>query len=149
MKIFLGLFVAMLCLMPIAAVSASLDTQKGDTSRAKIRMVFNSHEVIVEMYDTPATKDFMALLPLALPFSDYASMEKIATLPRKLNTKGTASAREQPGDFAYYAPWGNLAVYYSGFGSDGQLYALGRIISGKDKLASMLTAFNATISRVE
>lgn len=149
MKMLAGLFTIVLCLMPIVAISASLNAQNGDTLRAKICMAFDSHEVIVEMYDTPTTKDFMALLPLTLSFSDYASTEKIATLPRKLHTKGTVTAREQSGDFAYYAPWGNLAVFYRGFGNDGQLYALGGIISGKEKLANMHKAFTATISRVE
>ena len=120
--------------------------QSGTT---KIRIVFQQQEVVVVMFDNPASKDFIPLLPLSLEFRDFASAEKIATLPRRLNTAGAPTPHEATGDFTYYAPWGNLAVFYKGFGNDGQLYVLGRILSGKDALAKSGAPFTARIERAE
>jgi hypothetical protein len=115
----------------------------------KIRIVFEQQEAVVEIFASPAGRDFMSLLPLTLDFKDYAGVEKIANLPRRLVTDGSPSPREMTGDFTYYAPWGNLAVFYQGFGSDGQLIVLGRIMSGKDALARMTKGFTARIEKIE
>lgn len=121
-------------------------------SKAKIRMVFTHEgvveEVIVGMLDNPASQEFMGLLPLTLEFNDYVRTEKIAYLPNKLKTKKSTTGRETNADFTYYAPWGNLAVFYNGFGGDSQLYALGYIESGKESLAKMNSSFTATITLV-
>lgn len=114
-----------------------------------IRILFGEQEALVDMFDTPASKDFMALLPLTLEFEDFAGAEKIAYLPRRLNTRGSPAVSGVSGDFAYYAPWGNLAVFYKGFGSGGQLYVLGRIVSGKGALAKMATNFTAKIEKTD
>lgn len=140
---------AMVSLFPVRGLCAEAGGKEGGVTAATIRIVFGSREAIVDMLDNPASRDFMSLLPLTLEFSDYAKTEKIASLPRKLSTKGSPTAREAAGDFTYYAPWGNLAVFYHGSGSDGQLYVLGRIRSGKEKLAGMESGFTAVIERVE
>ena len=55
----------------------------------------------------------MALLPLTLELEDYASTEKIAYLPKPLSTAGAPAAMTpRAGDITYYAPWGNLALFY-------------------------------------
>ena len=121
------------------------DPMEGQTT-AKIRMVLaNDEKVVVAMFDNPAAKDFLALLPLTAEFRDFAGAEKIADLPRRLQTSGSPTARNATGDFTYYAPWGNIAVFYKGSGSGGQLYVLGRIESGKDILSSMNRNFTARI----
>lgn len=104
--------------------------------------------VLIELLDNPAAKAFAAQLPLTLPFRDYAGAEKIATLPQRLNPQGSPSGRETPVDFAYFAPWGNLAVYYTGLGDDGQILALGRIRTGKAVLAKQRKDFTATLERL-
>ena len=140
---------SLIVLFPVSGLCAEPNSKGGTLMATTIRIVFGSQEVIVGMLDSPASRDFMSLLPLTVEFSDYASTEKITYLPRKLNTKGSPTAREAPGDFTYFAPWGNLAVFYRGAGSDGQLYVLGRIQSGKEKLAAMNRNFTARIEKVE
>lgn len=137
---------------PFGSLSAGPGRQEGIAVNfaGKIRIVFGSQETIITMFDNPASKDFLTMLPLTAEFSDYVRTEKITTLPRKLDVKGTPTAREFSGsDFTYYAPWGNLAVFYNGFGTDSQLYVLGRIESGKDALARMSGNFTARIEKVE
>lgn len=129
--------------------SAQAEDGQNDSDMTKIRIVFNNQEVLVRMLDNAASRDLLALLPLTVQFSDFAQAEKIAHLPQKLRTKGAPTAQEAAGDFTYYAPWGNLAVFYKGLGSDSQLYILGRIESGKKALADMKHAFTAHIARVQ
>ncbi|MDL2264182.1 hypothetical protein LJC31_05970 [Synergistaceae bacterium OttesenSCG-928-I11] len=110
----------------------------------KLRMSFEGGEVLVNLYDSQATREFVAMLPLTLAFEDYARAEKIAYLPKKLSSEAPLSSSNQ-GDFTYYAPWGNLAVFYNGYGSDSRLYILGKIESGKGELANMNRNFTATL----
>lgn len=78
--------------------------------------------------DTPAGRDFLAHLPLTLTLKDFGGNEKIADLPRPLSKEGAPDAvTPRKGDVAFYAPWGNLALFYrDGHHSPG-LILLGRI----------------------
>lgn len=81
--------------------------------------------------DGEAWRDFASLLPLALMLEDYASTEQIAQLPRKLSTAGEpAGTNAAVGDFSYYAPWGNLVLFYRPARYAEWLVRLGRIESG-------------------
>jgi len=80
--------------------------------------------------DNATARDFFALLPITLALEDHAGTEKISTLPRKLPTAGApAGGDPSVGDIAYYAPWGNLAIFYKDFGYSRGLVLLGRIDS--------------------
>jgi hypothetical protein len=85
--------------------------------------------------DTAAARDFACLLPLRLTLEDYASTEKIGYPPRKLSaTDAPAGTTPSAGDICYYAPWGNLALFYRGAAHASGLVKLGRIDRGVDAL---------------
>ena len=101
----------------------------------QIRIDIEGTEVSATLDDAEASRDFASLLPLALTLEDYASTEKIADLPRKLSTTGAPPGTEAAvGDLSYYAPWGNLALFYRPFQYSAGLVRLGRIVSGVDVL---------------
>lgn len=115
----------------------------------RIVVTINGQQIVVRLYDNQAAKDLVAMLPLSLSFRDYAAAEKIAYLPSKLRTQGGDGNSYSEGDFAYFAPWGNLAVFYKDQGTaGGGLVILGRIESGKELLQSLNADFTATIERV-
>ncbi|MCA0964936.1 cyclophilin-like fold protein, partial [Salipiger bermudensis] len=63
-----------------------------------------------------------------LSIEDYSNNEKIAYPPRKLTTEGARSfGNEQPGDFCYYAPWGDIVFFYAGYHYSPGLVRLGRL----------------------
>ena len=99
----------------------------------KIKMSFDKQEIIVKIFDNKTSKDFLEQLPLTLEFEDFAGAEKIAYPNKKLTIDKSSSVGETS-DFCYYAPWGNLAVFYKGYGNDGGLVKMGIIESGKEKL---------------
>ena len=77
--------------------------------------------------DGPAARAFAELLPLELTLSDYHATEKVSPLPEKLPTRGEPPGHTAVvGDFTYYAPWGNLAIFYRPFGYAEGLIHLGR-----------------------
>ena len=84
------------------------------------------HRLRAQLQDNPSSRALLASLPLDLPLEDFAE-EKIVRLPHKLSSQDApASYRGQPGDITYYAPWGNLALFYgSGPNAPGLVY-LGR-----------------------
>jgi hypothetical protein len=115
-----------------------------------IKLTFNNEEVIVNMYDNPTSRDFVAQLPLTVTFEDHARTEKISYLPKKLSIEKAPSGSEPSvGDFTYYAPWGNLAIFYKDFGYSNGLIKLGKIQSGVEKLESMNGNFTVQIEKID
>jgi hypothetical protein len=97
-----------------------------ETAMNRIYVIIGNETLSATLDDTPAGRDFAALLPLELSLSDYHATEKVADLPRKLDTTATpASYTPQAGDITYYAPWGNLAIFYKPFRSSRGLVRLG------------------------
>jgi hypothetical protein len=101
----------------------------------KVRLTINGKSMIATLDDSASARDFLSMLPLALTLDDYAATEKIADLPKKLTTQGApAGVDPDVGDIAYYAPWGNLAIFYRDAGYAKGLVRLGRIDSGVEAL---------------
>ncbi|WP_274495719.1 cyclophilin-like fold protein [Priestia megaterium] len=134
----------LLCLAPILVMSFALaacssndnnlsETDRGhsasnSSNRAKeeltedsisdirIKLTFNNEEVFVRMYDNPTSRDFLARLPLTITFEDYVGKEKISILQKRLSADNVQSGNQpKKGDFAYYSPWGNVAIFYKDF----------------------------------
>ncbi|HXG68299.1 MAG TPA: cyclophilin-like fold protein [Blastocatellia bacterium] len=103
----------------------------------KIRIKIGGKVVTAILNDNQTARDFVSLLPQTLTLEDYAGTEKISDLPKRLSTKGAPSGSDPAvGDIAYYAPWGNLAIFYRDFGYSSGLVILGKIDGGME-------AFNA------
>ena len=78
----------------------------------KIRTDVQGEIVTATLDDTVVAGDFTTMLPLSLTLKDYAAIERIADLPRKLIVAGApAGTTPKAGDITYYAPWGNLAIF--------------------------------------
>lgn len=118
-----------------------------EASQMKIRIQLEGRSLTATLDESAAARDFLSLLPLTLTLTDYHSTEKVADLPRKLSTKGApAGVDPEVGDIAYYAPWGNLAIFYRDFGYSSGLVRLGRLDSGVEALSGP-GPLRATIER--
>lgn len=119
-------------------VATSVSEPKQVEGTMHIRIRDGERTLTARLEDSAAARDFAAMLPVELTLKDYASTEKIADLPRQLSTEGApAGADPVVGDIAYYAPWGNLAIYYRDFGYSRGLVRLGRIESGVEALRTL------------
>ena len=102
----------------------------------KIRLTINGKAISATLTTNETAKYFLSLLPMTLTLDDYAATEKIAYLPRKLSTAGAPPGSDPSvGDIAYYAPWGNLAIFYRDAAYARGLIPLGRIDSGIEALS--------------
>lgn len=79
----------------------------------QIQMHFEDKSFILSLENNATARDFYALLPLALSFSDYVGKEKIARLEESLSTQESGKYNPQSGDFFYFAPWGNVGIFYA------------------------------------
>lgn len=123
----------------LALGSGALTVAQADTAAAEhkgnnmyqIQIKLDDAAITARLDDSPTVRDFIARLPMTVKLEDYAATEKITYLPDKLTTEGAPDGIDPAvGDIAYYAPWGNIAIYYKDFGYSPGLIKLGEITSG-------------------
>lgn len=115
-------------------LSTSKQDNQNDKSGVKkamhIQVNANGNITVFELNDSRSASDLFAQLPLNIKVEDYSDNEKIFFPPQKLRTKDTPQANARRGTLAYYAPWGDVVMFYKDFGSARGLYELGHAISG-------------------
>ena len=121
-----------------------------ENNERKLKMTANGQEIAITLYDTPASNSLYEMLPLELSFEDYNDVEKIGYLENSLTTDGEPSGCDPDvGDLCYYAPWGNLSVFYQDFRYSENLVMLGHIDSGLDIISGMTGDFTVTLEKTE
>lgn len=109
------------------ADSNNQNDQKG-TMKTTIKITVDETVITATLNNTKAARNFINQLPLTVTLNDYAATEKIFYPPDKLSTAGAPSGYDPSiGDIAYYAPWGNIAIFYKDFGYSNGLIELGKI----------------------
>ncbi|MET7494148.1 cyclophilin-like fold protein [Streptomyces sp900116325] len=110
-----------------------------------IRLTINGHRIDAVLNDSAAAHDFASLLPLTLDLKDFHETERVAHLPRKLDTSGAPdTADPKAGDLAHYAPWQNLALFHRDGETSPGLVILGHLSDSKD-IDRLATADRVTI----
>lgn len=110
------------------ADSKSAPQKQEKAMTQKLLIEVGGKTLTATMFDSAATKDLLAQLPLTLTLNDFNGTEKIANPPKKLSTSGAPDGFDPvAGDIAYYAPWGNLAIFYRDFRYSRNLIRLGKI----------------------
>nr|WP_320114680.1 cyclophilin-like fold protein [uncultured Desulfuromonas sp.] len=104
----------------------------------KLSVKANGTTIVFELNDSPAAAALYEQLPLECAVEDFAGKEKIFYPPHKLTTSDTPLVSKAPtGTLAYYAPWGNVVMFYQPFGSAPGLYALGHAVSGQEQIGTL------------
>lgn len=113
----------------------------------KIRIFTPNAVMHARLEDNPTARDFWSMLPLTLQLDDYAGTEKVSMLARRLEMdRAPDGITPVEGDVTYYAPWGNLALFYRDFEYSSGLIRLGSI-QGDLKGLTQSRSFPATIER--
>ena len=92
----------------------------------------NDYTITFDLNNSHAAKELYNQLPLTITVDNYGNNEKIFYPPKKLDISDTPLANAQLGTLAYYAPWGDVVMFYASFGSASGLYELGKAISGSE-----------------
>jgi hypothetical protein len=115
----------------------------------KIRIHVQRTQITATLEDNETASDFVSLLPLTLTLKDYSATEKISDLPKRLSTQGAPPGVEPSiGDITYYAPWGNLAIFYKDFGYSPGLIKIATIESGIEAFQGR-GSLKATVARAD
>lgn len=115
----------------------------------KIRLIVDGKMATATLYDNVTAKDFATLLPLSLTLTDYAGIERVSDLPRKLSTQGTPEGMApKAGELTHYTPWGNLAIFIEPRSYSRSLLPLGKVDEGLSILAQP-GPYQVTIERIE
>ena len=92
------------------------------------------HAAVFELNGSGAAALY-AQLPLTVQVENFSSNEKIF-YPAELPLTDTPHPAEpEAGVLAYYAPWGNVVMFYDSFRPNGDLYELGHAVAGTDQIA--------------
>ncbi|WP_428897761.1 Cyclophilin-like [Parelusimicrobium proximum] len=111
----------------LSVISFKYSGAKDMRTYTKIEITAGGETITADINNTKTAQDFLALLPMEATLEDYVKKEKIIYLNTKLSVEGAPlGADPAAGDIAYYAPWGNVAVFYKD-----APYANGLIIIGK------------------
>lgn len=83
-----------------------------ESKNYRIRITVNKLEVEAILKDSEMSRDFISLLPLDLTMKDLFCREKFAHLPKSISNKGIHIQNFEVGDLAYWAPGGDLIIFY-------------------------------------
>jgi len=107
-------FLTTLVIALVAFMTPGKESKAEEGHAMKIRFVIGSTTLPATLDDSTAGRDFFSMLPLTLPMKDFAGREKISgSLSKVLDQRGAPAGHDPSvGDITYYAPWGNLALFY-------------------------------------
>lgn len=117
--------------------TTSSETEENDMESTQIAVTCGDMQVVYELNDSPAAQSLLSQLPLTVAVEDFSTNEKVFYPPQELDTSDTPLAEGGAGTLAYYAPWGDVVLFYDSFSANGSLYELGEAVSGVENIGQM------------
>ena len=102
-----------------------------------ISVQFGEDKVIYELNDSQAADSFYRQLPITTEVEDFSTNEKIFYPPQELDVNNTPVAEGGAGTLAYYAPWGDVVMFYDNYSVNDSLFELGQAVSGAEEIEDM------------
>ena len=127
--------------------TTSSETEETDVESAQIAVTCGDLQVVYALNDSPAAQSLLSQLPLTVEVEDFSTNEKVFYPPQELDTANTPLAEGGAGTLAYYAPWGDVVLFYDSFSANSSLYELGEAVSGAENIGQMSGAI--TVAAVE
>lgn len=113
------------------------ETEKENVETNQISVTCGDTQVVYELNDSPAAQSLLSQLPLTVEVENFSTNEKVFYPPQELDTSDTPLAEGGAGTLAYYAPWGDVVLFYDSFSANGSLYELGEAVSGAEDIGQM------------
>lgn len=135
-----------LCLLLALLLAAGLSLPALAENLPVLQLSVEGGSLTLTLEDNSAARSLLSQLPLTLTFEDYNGTEKIAYLPEELDlSDAPASCDPDVGTLAYYAPWGNLCIFYQDFRYSDGLVPLGKLEGDMELLTAMDGSFSAVL----
>ena len=113
------------------------ETEEENVETSQISVTCGDMQVVYELNDSPTAQGLLSQLPLTVEVEDFSTNEKVFYPPQELDTSDTPLAEGGAGTLAYYAPWGDVVLFYDSFSANGSLYELGEAASGAEDISQM------------
>lgn len=123
------------------------DTKEHDMT---ISITIGDDRFTATLDDSAATRDLVAQLPVTVDMVDHGGVEKTGPLPSALSLDGQPDGADPDvGDLGYYAPGGDLVLYYGDQGYFPGIVVLGRMEGGAAaRIAGLDGPVTATVEEV-
>ena len=133
----------------LAKGDPSVEESGKDKEETTMRISVKSagHEIIYELNNSQAARELYAQLPLTTDVEPFSNNEMTFYPPQKLNTADTPLSGGEPGSLSYYAPWGDVVMFYAPCSPNGSLYEIGTVVSGKENIVNL--SGSITVSAVQ
>jgi hypothetical protein len=130
-------FLVSLCVVMLFSVTVSFANETGEHPMQMV-VHANGQDIVFALNESPASKSLLVQLPMEIAVENYGNNEKIFSPPKKLNTSDTPLAGDvRSGTLAYYAPWGDVVMFYGSFHSAPGLYELGHAVQGGEYIREL------------
>lgn len=117
--------------------TTSSETEETDMESTQISVTCGDLQAVYALNDSPAAQSLLSQLPLTVEVEDFSTNEKVFYPPQKLDTTNTPLAEGGAVTLAYYAPWGDVVLFYDSFSANSSLFALGEAVSGAEDISQM------------
>ena len=128
------------------AQSSEQTNEKGEEEMMRISVKSEDYEIIYELNDSRAAAQLYAQLPLHTEVAPFSNNE-MTFFPQALDTEDTPLSSGEVGSLSYYAPWGDVVMFYGPCTPNSSLYELGRAVSGEEHIAHL--SGTITVSAIE
>ena len=120
------------------APTGSAEEEETVTSARTMTVTCGDAVVTYELNDSPAADALLGQLPLTLEVDDFSDNEKVFYPPEELDVTDAPLAESgEAGTLAYYAPWGDVVMFYGSFSPNGALYELGWAVDGEERISEL------------
>lgn len=117
--------------------TTSSETEESNVETNQISVTCGDTQVVYELNDSPAAQGLLSQLPLTVEVEDFSTNEKVFYPPQELDASDTPLAEGGAGTLAYYAPWGDVVLFYDSFSANSSLFELGEAVSGVENIGQM------------
>jgi len=130
--------------------STSSPSSAPNSQGTPILIAIGDQTLTATVWDNPTGRALLDRLPLTVRFEDLNSAEKIGHLDQGLTMDGMPKGDDpQVGDLGYYAPWGNVVLYYGDVGYWDGIARIGRIDGDLSVISSQTRDFTAMLERAD
>jgi hypothetical protein len=136
--------------LPAASTAPTvLISPRASTGSLRVVLRLSNGLATATLDDTPAAREFAAMLPLQLELHDPMGQAKSGPLPRRIDSTGGAPVFDPAvGEIYYSAPSNTFAIFYDDLGQyipDAGLIRLGTVDSSTDRIAEAGNRFTVQI----
>ncbi len=109
----------------------------------KIRITNGASQIIFELNNSKAARELYDQLPLEANVENFGTNEKIFYPPEELDVSDAPPSASRRGCLAYYKPWKSVVMFYGDHGHTDNIYDLGTVISGHDRIRRLFGKLKA------